>query len=63
MAQNQLTRTDMKKAIAVCIATIVATCAEIYFLGINGLTCVSIPLTIYLGIEVIEKITQKEETI
>jgi hypothetical protein len=51
------------KQILTCVATILATIAEIYFLGINGLTCVSIPLTIYLGIEVIEKITQKEETI
>ena len=49
------------KPILIAIATIVATCVQVYFIGLNGLTLISIPMTIYLGIEVIEKVTEKKE--
>lgn len=46
----------------IVITTIIALiAAQIYLIGINGLTLVSIPVTIYLGLEVIEKITDKNE--
>lgn len=53
----------MKKQIIICLVTIVLSLIQAYFLGLNGLTIISIPLTIYLGLQVIEKITEKEETI
>ena len=43
------------------IATILASFAEAYFLGLNGLTILTIPMTIFLGLNVIEKITEAEE--
>ena len=49
------------KSILIAVATIVAVCAQAYFIGLNGLTLISIPMTIYLGIEVIEKVTEKKE--
>ena len=49
------------KSILIATATIVAACAQAYFIGLNGLTLISIPMTIYLGIEVIEKVTEKKE--
>lgn len=48
------------KQIAIALATIVASFAEAYFLGLNGLTILSIPLTIYLGILTIEKTSETE---
>ena len=51
------------KPILIAIATIVAICAQIYFYGLNGLTLISIPMTIYLGLETIEKVTEKEERV
>ena len=51
------------KPIFIAIATVVAACAQAYFLGLNGLTLISIPMTIYLGLEVIEKVTEKEERV
>lgn len=51
------------KSILIAIATIVAACTQVYFLGLNGLTLISIPMTIYLGLEVIEKVTKKEERV
>lgn len=50
----------MKQIIAITIIIIILF-AQIYFIGINGLTLVSIPVTIYLGLEVIEKIANKNE--
>lgn len=50
----------MKKQIIVCLAIILATSLQAILLGINGLTLISIPMTIYLGLEVIEKITENE---
>ena len=51
------------KSILSAIATVVAACTQAYFLGLNGLTLISIPMTIYLGLEVIEKVTEKEERV
>ena len=51
----------MKKQTIICLATILASALQAYFLGLNGLTLISIPLTIYLGLEVIEKVTESEE--
>lgn len=49
------------KPILIALATIVAVCAQTYFIGLNGLTLISIPMTIYLGLLVIEKVTEKKE--
>ena len=49
------------KSILIALATIVAVCAQTYFIGLNGLTLISIPMTIYLGLLVIEKVTEKKE--
>ena len=51
------------KALSIAIVTIALCAIQGLTIGLNGLTCVSIPLTIYLGLEVIEKVTQKEEEI
>lgn len=51
------------KPILIAIATIVAVCVQAFFLGLNGLTLISIPMTIYLGLEVIENVTEKEERV
>ena len=50
----------MKKQILICSATILAALAQIAFIGINGLTLISIPITIFLGLEIIEKVTDSE---
>ena len=49
------------KPILIVVATIVAACTQAYFIGLNGLTLISIPMTIYLGLLVIEKVTEKKE--
>lgn len=51
------------KALTIAIATIALCAIQGLFIGLNGLTCVSIPLTIYLGLLVIEKVTERKETI
>ena len=43
------------------LATIALAFLQAHFLGLNGLTILTIPMTIFLGLEVIEKITQNEE--
>lgn len=50
----------MKKQIITAGITLLAIVAQIALLGINGLTLLSIPITLYLGLEVIEKITESE---
>ena len=50
----------MKKQTIICIATILVSFTEAYFLGLNGLTILTIPMTIYLGILAIEKTTETE---
>lgn len=53
----------MKTIIIGLVAILVAIALQVAFIGINGLTIVSIPLTMYLGFHVIEKLTNEEETI
>ena len=48
------------KPILIAIATIVAACTQVYCFGLNGLTLISIPMTIFLGLEAIDKVTKKE---
>lgn len=50
------------KQTLIALVTIALSAIQGLFLGLNGLTLISIPLTIFLGLEVIEKVTQKEET-
>lgn len=50
------------KQTLIALATIVAVCAQICAIGLNGLTLITIPLSIYLGLQVIERITEQEET-
>lgn len=51
----------IKQTITMAV-TIVAILAQIWLIGINGLTLLSLPITMYLGLEVIEKF-DKEQTI
>jgi hypothetical protein len=48
------------KGLLLSIALGCAVFAQIHFLGLNGLTLISAPLTIYLGLLVIEKTTEEE---
>jgi len=50
------------KQILIALATILGAFAQMCFIGLNGLTLISIPMTIYLGLLVIEKITETKET-
>lgn len=50
----------MKTIILTLLAIFLACVAQILFIGVNGLTIVSIPLTIFLGFEVLEKLTEGE---
>ena len=43
--------------VATAVAVIVQTCV----LGLNGLTLITIPMTIYLGIEVADKLLKTKE--
>lgn len=54
-APNQI-QTIMKTFIGL-LAIIMAVCAQVALIGLNGLTLISIPMTIYLGIEVLDKVT------
>ena len=53
----------MKKSLLTALVIIVAVCAQAYFIGLNGLTLISIPMTIYLGLLVIEKVTEEGERV
>lgn len=48
------------KQTAIALLTAGAMIAQLHFLGLNGLTLVSLPLTIFLGLEAIEKATTKK---
>lgn len=48
------------KTLAILCATICAVLAQVIFIGINGITILSIPTTIFLGFEVLEKLTEPE---
>jgi hypothetical protein len=50
----------MKTIIIGLLAIFVAIIAQIALIGVNGLTIISIPTTIYLGFEVIEKLTENK---
>lgn len=52
----------MKTNIIGLTAIVLASVAQIYLIGINGLTLFSIPLTIFLGLHVMEKIEDKIQT-
>ena len=58
----QKNNTDMKTIFFGLLATILASFAQMYFIGLNGLTMVSIPLTIFLGIHAVEKLTEGKQT-
>lgn len=58
--ENNLKSEDMKTIILTLLAIFLACVAQILFIGVNGLTIVSIPLTIFLGFEVLEKLTEGE---
>jgi hypothetical protein len=49
------------KQIIIALATIIGAVAQMCFIGINGLTLISIPLTIFLGLHVIEKVTETDK--
>lgn len=51
----------MKKDIIGLTAIILASVAQIYLFGINGLTLFSIPLTIFLGLHTMEKLDKMEK--
>ena len=46
------------KQIIIAIITVAAALAQICLIGINGLTLISVPLTIFLGLEVIDRTTK-----
>lgn len=52
---------NMKKDIIGLTAIVLASVAQIYLIGINGLTLVSIPLTIFLGLHTMEELEELEE--
>ena len=49
----------MKQIIAF-FALIGALVAQVYFLGISGLTLLSIPITLYLGLDILEYLSEPE---
>ena len=49
----------MKQIIAF-FALVGALVAQVYFLGISGLTLLSIPITLYLGLDVLEYLGEPE---
>lgn len=50
----------MKTNIIGLTAIVLASVAQIYLIGINGLTLISIPLTIFLGLHTLEKLDKLE---
>jgi hypothetical protein len=57
---NNQSKIIMKTIIIGLLAIFVAIIAQIAFIGVNGLTIISIPTTIYFGFEVIEKLTENK---
>ena len=53
-------RKRMKTIIIGLVAIFVAIIAQIAVIGVCGITLISIPTTIYLGFEVIEKLTENQ---
>ena len=58
-APEPKTHQDMKQIIAF-FALIGALVAQVYFLGISGLTLLSIPITLYLGLDILEYLGEPE---
>lgn len=50
----------MKTIILTLAAIFLACVAQLLLIGVNGLTVLTIPLTIFLGFEVLEKLTEGE---
>ena len=50
----------MKTIIISLLVIALAVIAQIAFIGINGLTIISIPATIFWGVEILEKLTENE---
>lgn len=50
------------KQTLIALAIIALSAIQGLLLGLNGLTIISIPMTIYLGLLVIEKVTTEEQT-
>lgn len=48
-------------AIIIALCIILACVAQVCVIGINGLTLLSLPITIFLGLNVIEKQTETED--
>lgn len=53
-------RKRMKTIIIGLVVIFVAIIAQIAVIGVCGITLISIPTTIYLGFEVIEKLTENQ---
>lgn len=49
------------KVFAIFSATILAIVGQVCLIGINGLTLYSVPITLFLGIKVLEKLTEQVE--
>ena len=58
--ENNLKSEDMKTIILTLAAIFLACVAQLLLIGVNGLTVLTIPLTIFLGFEVLEKLTEGE---
>ena len=43
------------------VSILLAIIAQAHYLGLNGLTILTIPMTIYLGFEMIDKILPKKK--
>lgn len=54
--------TNKMKQTLIALVIIALSAIQGLLLGLNGLTIISIPMTIYLGLLVIEKITETKET-
>ena len=49
------------KQTLIALAIIALSAIQGLFIGLNGLTIISIPMTIYLGLLVIEKVTETDK--
>lgn len=50
------------KTFVTLTATTIAIIAQMCFIGLNGLTLISIPITLYLGIEVADRLANQPKT-
>ena len=61
MAQT-LILTDMKIVAFGLASILLAIIAQAHFIGINGLTILTLPMTIYLGFETMDKLLNNPKT-